>query len=312
MPAIAVLEPLAPEADTLVRAYATEIREGLNAPVDGVQAILTRGLGRLTADLLRSAGPTLRCVARVGAGTDNIDVAAATALRIPVFYAPDAFTVATSEHALALLLALARRIAPLDAAVRVGDWAATRAAPDTTDLAGKRLGILGLGRIGRRFGALAQALGMEVVAWSRTSRDPRFPYTDLDELLATSDVVSLHMSLGPETQGFLGAARIAALKPEAMVLNVARGGLVDEAALAAALRSGRLRGAAVDVLSQEPPPPDHPLLGLPNVLITPHVGALTDGAFRQACLQVAGAVLAYLRGEAPDREQVRNPEVMHR
>jgi D-3-phosphoglycerate dehydrogenase len=310
MAAVVVLEPLAPEADAVIRAHATEVREGLAAPVAGAAAIITRGQGRLTSAVLRAAGPSLRCVARVGAGTDNIDVAAATALGIPVFYAPDAFTAATAEHALALLLAMVRRIAPLDAAVRAGGWAAARAAPRLTDLAGQRMGIVGLGRIGRRFGELAQALGMEVVAWSRSARDARFPHADLDLLLRTSDVVSLHLSLNAETQGFLSAARIAALKPGAFVLNVARGALVDEAALAEALRAGRLGGAALDVLSEEPPPAGHPLIGLPNVLLTPHVGALTGGAFRDACLQVARAVVGHLRGDAADPAVVRNPGVL--
>ena len=305
---LVLLEPLHPDAEALLRAAGT-LRTGLDAPVAGAAAILTRGLGRIRAETLATAGPGLRCVARVGAGTDNIDVAAATARGLPVFYAPDAFTDSTAEHALMLLLAVARRVAPLAAAVRGGHWGA-RSGPPGLDLGGRRLGIVGLGRIGRRFGGLAQALGMDVVAWSRSARDPRFASVDLDELLATSDVVSLHLSLDAQTRGFLGAARIAAIKPGAILINVARGGLVDEAALATAVADGHLRGAGLDVLAQEPPPPDHPLFSLPQVLITPHTAALTEGAYRRACLDVAGAVAGYLRGAPADPALVRNPEIL--
>jgi len=307
-PKIVLLETLHPDAEALLRA-AGAVWPGLKAPVGGAAAIITRGQGRLTAAVLREAGPGLRCVARVGAGTDNIDVEAATALGVPVFYAPDAFTAATAEHALALLLAVARRLVPLEAAVRAGDWAA-RSGPPGLDLAGRRLGIVGLGRIGRRFGQLALALGMDVVAWSRSARDSRFPQAELGTLLRGSDVVSLHLSLNAETRGFLSAERIAAMKPGAILINVARGAVLDEAALAAAIRSGHLRGAGLDVLAEEPPPPDHPLLGLPGVLITPHSAVLTEGAYRTACLQVAGAVADRLAGRPADRALVRNPEVL--
>jgi len=305
---IALLEPLHPEAEAVLAAAAS-LRPGLGAPLPGVAAIVTRGMGRIPAEALAAAGATLRCVARVGAGTDNVDVAAATAAGLPVFYAPEAFTASTAEHALALLLAVCRRLPALDGAVRAGDWAA-RGGPAGLDLAGRRLGIIGLGRIGRRFGALAQALGMEVCAWSRHSRDPRFPQRPLPSLLAGSDVVSLHLSLAEETRGFLGAERLAAMKPGAILINVARGALLDEPALAAALASGRLRGAGLDVLAQEPPPTDHPLLQLPQVVLTPHTGALTEGAYRLACLQVASAVVRYLGSGTADPALVRNPEVL--
>ncbi len=305
---VVLWEPLHPDAETELAAH-HPLRHGLEADLGGAVALITRGQGRITAAVLAAAGPQLACVARVGAGTDNVDVAAASARGLPVFYTPDAFTAPTAEHALALLLALARRVPQLDGAVRAGNWAA-RAVPRTEGIAGLRLGIIGLGRIGRRFGELAASLGMEVRAWSRAARDDRFPHTDLERLLGTCDVISLHLSLEPETQGFLDAARIASLKPGAMLINVSRGGLVDEGALAAALRAGHLRGAAVDVLAQEPPPPDHPLLGLPNILITPHTAALTAGAFRAASLQVAGAVGAFLKTGRADPGVVRNPAVL--
>ena len=306
--AVAVLEPLHVEAMELLR-RTVEVRCGVGVAVAGAAAIVTRGLGRVSAGTMEAAGPRLRCVARVGAGTDNIDVAAATRAGLPVFYAPDAFTEATAEHALTLMLAVARRVPFLDGRVRAGDWAA-RVGPLGLDLGGRRLGIIGLGRIGRRFAELGRALGMEVVAWSRAARDDRFPHTDLDRLLATSDVVSLHLPLSPETAGFLSRERIARMRRGAIVVNVSRGGLVDEDALGAALAAGRLRGAGLDVLAREPPPPGHALYRLPQVVLTPHSAALTEAAFRRACAEVVGAVLDHLAGRPAPGRLLRNPEVL--
>lgn len=303
---MALLESLHPEAEALLAAHHA-LRRGLHADVRGVGAIITRGAGRVTAGMLHSAGPSLRCVARVGAGTEHIDLVAATAAGIPVLYTPDAFTQSTAEHALALLLAVCRRVPELAAAAAAADWAA-REGVLGLDLAGRRIGIVGLGRIGRRFGEMAQALGMDVCGWSRASRHPGFTMLELDELLRTSDVVSLHLALEPETVGFLDAARIARLKPGAVLINVARGGLVDEHALGSALRAGRLRGAGLDVLAREPPAADHPLLHLPGVVVTPHIAALTEPGYRVACLRIAAATLGWLRGAPPDPALVRNPE----
>jgi D-3-phosphoglycerate dehydrogenase len=308
---VVLLEPVHPEAEAVLEGAGCRLRRGSGAELAGAAAILTRGRGRLPAEALRAAGPSLACVGRVGAGTELIDVQAATALGVPVFYAPDAFTATTAEHALALLLAVARRIPAMDRAVRAGGWEVREQAAGL-ELAGRRLGVVGLGRTGRCFAALARALGMEVVAWSRRSADPRFPLLSLEELLRTSDVVSLHLALEPSTVGFLGPERIAAMRRGAILLNVARGALVDEAALVRALREGRLAGAGLDVLVEEPPPPEHPLLALPQVVLTPHSAAMTTRAFREACLQVAGAVAAYLAGQPPDPALLRNPAVLLR
>jgi phosphoglycerate dehydrogenase-like enzyme len=307
-PVVAVLEPLHPEAEALLGAVA-DLRRGLEAPLQGAAAVVTRGLGRVSAEAVREAGPALRCIARVGVGTDNIDLEAATAAGIPVLYAPEAFTAATAEHALALLLAVARGIPHMDRRVRNADWQA-RSGPLGLDLPGRRLGVVGLGRIGRRFAELGQALGMDVVAWSRSSRDARFPHLELDALLQDSDVVSLHLPLAPETAGFLGPDRIRRMRPGAILINVSRGALVDEEALAQALRSGALRGAGLDVLAREPPAPGHPLFDLPQVVLTPHSAALTETAFRRACLEVAGGVATCLRGLPLRPEALRNPTVL--
>ena len=305
---IALLEPLHPEAEALLAAR-HRLRRGLRADVAGVAAIVTRGLGRVSAATLSAAGPSLRCVARVGSGTEHIDVAAATAAGIPVVYAPDAFTQSTAEHALALLLSVCRRVVPLSAATRSGDWGA-RDGPLGLDLGGRRLGVVGMGRIGRRFAEMARGIGMEVVSWSRSAHPGTFPAVSLDELFQTSDVVSLHLALNEETNRFLDAGRIGMMKPGAVLLNVSRGGLVDEDALAEALHAGHLRAVGLDVLAEEPPRAHHPLLCLPQVLVTPHTAALTERAFRDACLLVARAVDGWLRGDPPDRALLRNPEAL--
>jgi D-3-phosphoglycerate dehydrogenase len=305
---VVLLEALHPEAEAFLEAR-YRVRRGLDAELRGAAAIVTRGLGRVDRDVLDAAGRGLRCVARVGVGCEHLDVGEATARGLPVFYTPDAFTDATAEHALALLLALARRLVPLDRAVRTGAWSAAREGPLGVDLAGRRLGVVGLGRTGCRFAALGRALGMEVVGWSRTARPAEPPWCPLDELLATSDVVSLHLTLGPETRGFLDADRIRRMKPGALLVNVARGALVDERALAEALEEGRLRGAALDVLAEEPPPPGHPLLGRPDVLLTPHTAALTEQAFRRASLEAVRAVDDWLSGRLPALAFWRNPEL---
>lgn len=263
------------------------------------EAILTRGRGRVTAELL-DAAPRLRVVARCGVGVDNIDVRAVQARHIPVVYAPGSTTYAVTEHTLLLMLALARRLPTLANATAAGDWA-IRNGYSGVELMGKRLGIVGLGEIGRRVAGLAAAFGMEVVTWSRASRDPRYPAAaTLSELLAQSDVISLHVALTPETHSLIGPKEIAQMRQGSLLINTARGGVVDPAAVLAGLESGRLGGYAADVLAQEPPAADDPLLSHPGALITPHVAALTDRTYRAMCVSTAQNVLAIVRGEAVD------------
>ncbi|HET7559048.1 MAG TPA: NAD(P)-dependent oxidoreductase, partial [Limnochordia bacterium] len=209
MTRIALLETLHPAATEALAQAAQVI---LVAPepspnvVAGCAALITRGRGRITEATLAGAGAGLRCVARVGAGVDNIAVDAATRRGVLVLNAPDAFTVTTAEHALMLMLAVARRVAEFDRAVHEGRWD-VRADITGGQLAGRLLGLVGLGRIGRRVGELALALGMRVIAWSPHGRDERFPHVELDELLAQADVVSLHLALSDATRGLLDAGR---------------------------------------------------------------------------------------------------------
>lgn len=270
----------------------------------GCAAIITRGTGRIPASVL-DLNPSLKCVARCGVGLDNIDVAAATRLGIPVVHAPESSTQSVAEHALSLAFALARHLGRLDRVVKAGNWG-IRDGFRAVELSGKTLGVVGLGRIGRRTAEMGQALGMRVVTWSPRSRDARFLTLPLEELLAAADVVSLHLALTPETRGLIGQEALGRMKPGAILVNTARGALIDEPALAGALASGRLAGAGLDVLTEEPPPPDHPLLRMENVLITPHSAGLTDTAYRRMCVETVEQVLRILNGEPPNPGNVFN------
>lgn len=279
----------------------------LCSAIADADAALTRGKGRLPREVLR-AGKKLKAVARCGVGTDNIDVAAATGLGIPVIYAPGSTTEAVAEHALMLILMVARRAARLNAEVKSGNWAYRDQYGMGLELRGKTLGILGLGDIGRRTAELGQAFGMRVVYWSRTSRDDRFELLDRDELLRECDVLSLSVALTPETKHLLNRDTIALMKPSAIVINTARGDVIDDQALYEALSAGRLAGAGIDVLTSNHE--HHPLWSLDNVVATPHVAAVTDVTFRQMCVPTAQEVIDIVRGKAPNPKLVRNPEVL--
>jgi D-3-phosphoglycerate dehydrogenase / 2-oxoglutarate reductase len=263
-----------------------------------VDAILTRGRGRITADLI-DACPDLSVVARCGVGLDNIDVAAAARRAIPVIYAPGSTTNAVAEHTILLMLALARRLRPLVNAVAVGNWG-VRDGYSGMELAGKTLGIVGMGSIGRRVAELASTLGMTVHYWSLRSRDERFSFRPLDLLLRDADIITLHLSLTSQTRHLIGPTQLALMKPSALLINTARGVIIDQQALCEALDAGKLGGFAADVLAVEPPDPTDPLLHSDKTLITPHTAVLTDATYRTICVRTAGNVLAVLRGDAPE------------
>jgi D-3-phosphoglycerate dehydrogenase len=270
----------------------------------GCAAILTRGTGKIPAGVME-ANRELKCVARCGVGLDNIDVAAATRLGIPVVHAPDSSTQSVAEHSLALAFAASRQLSRVDVAVKAGRWS-VREGYRGLELAGKTLGVVGLGQIGTRTAELGQALGLRVVTWSPHSRDDRFAFLPLPKLLETADVVSLHLALTPETRGLIDRAALSRMKHGAILINTARGALIDEAALYDALVSGALGGAGLDVLCDEPPAADHPLLRLENVLITPHAAGLTDTAYRRMCVETVAQVLRILAGQPPNARHVFN------
>jgi len=272
-------------------------------------AVLTRGRGRIPREALM-AGRALKCVARCGAGTDNIDVAAATELGLPVLFSPEGTTFAVAEHAMMLMLAVSRRLTFLDREVKKSNWEIRSRIGIGRDLYSKTLGILGLGRIGRRIAELGQAFGMKVVYWSARSRDDRYTYLELEDLFRSSDVLSISLSLSQETRGLVTAHLLALMKPTAIFINTARGEIVDEDALTEALVDGRIAGAGLDVMANEPPRENHPLFGLDNVVFTPHIATITDVAYHRMCVEVAAQVACVLRGEKPDARFVRNPQVL--
>jgi glyoxylate reductase len=241
---------------------------------DGLLCLLT---DRIDAALLRAC-PRLRVISSCSVGVDHIDLAAATARGIPVGHTPGVLVETTADLAFGLLLAAARRIPEADRYLREGRWSFPhRWDPEALlgrDLHGATLGIVGLGAIGRAMARRAAGFGMRILGWSRTPRSvPGVEACPLERLFAEAEFVTVHVALTPETRGLIGARAIAAMRPGAVLVNAARGGIVDEAALAAALATGRLAAAALDVFEQEPLDPASPLLAAPNLVLTPHIGS---------------------------------------
>lgn len=275
-------------------------KDEMEKALPGAHALIVRSETRVTADVMAKA-PQLRVIARAGTGVDTIDVAAATRRGIAVMNAPGANTVSAAEHAFGLLLSLVRHIPPAAEAMRQGSWDRKRF--EGTELRGKTMGVIGLGRIGGHVAQLARAFGMTVVA-----HDPFLPgeravelqvkLLPLDQLLRTADVISLHLALTSDTHHLINGARLALMKPSAMIINTARGELVDEAALAQAIKDKRLGGAAIDVFAVEPLPAESPLRGLDRVILTPHLAASTAEAQERVAVETASAVRdALLEGD---------------
>jgi len=272
-------------------------RDRLPELIFDCDALVVRSGTKVTADLLR-AGEKLRVVGRAGIGVDNVDVATATELGILVVNAPTANLLSATEHTFALLLALARNVAAADAALKGGEW--NRKKFVGAELQGKTLGVIGFGRIGRQVALRARAFDMNVLAYDplldddlvrRENAEPR----ELDDLLAEADVVTLHVPLTDGTRNLLSKERIAGMKRGALLVNCARGGVVDEAALLEALESGQLAGAGMDVFAKEPPE-DFALARHPRVVATPHLGAQTREAQVRISTETAKMVLKALDG----------------
>ena len=291
------LARLGEAADVLVHAGLTE--DQLAAILPDVDALIVRSRTQVSSKALQR-GTRLRVIARAGVGVDNIDVDAATRRGILVLNTPESSTIAAAEHTMAMLLALVRRIPHAHAALAAGRW--TREQFVGTELSGKILGVVGLGKIGSEVARRALAFGMRVVAYDPyvTEERARRLGVDLstwDDLLAQCDVLTLHVPLAQGTRALIGKSELAAMKSGALIVNCARGGLVDEETLLDALREGRIGGAALDVFAQEPPPAGHPLLAHPRVVATPHLGGSTAEAQRSIAVDIADQVLASLRGE---------------
>jgi D-3-phosphoglycerate dehydrogenase len=259
-------------------------------------AVIVRSTSRITRESLAGA-QRLRVIGRAGVGVDNIDVDAATERGIAVLNAPSGNTTSAAELAFALLLALARRVPMADRSMKDGLW--DRKILGGIELYGKTLGLVGAGRIGAAVARRAKAFGMKVVAYDPYLTAERAESLDielgtLDGVLERADVISLHVPLTDATRNLLGAPQLRKMKPNAFLVNAARGGVVDEVALHRALTEGWIAGAALDVFAEEPPGPDHPLRSLTNVVLTPHLGAATIEAQENVAIEIAAAVRSAL------------------
>ena len=271
---------------------------GLAAAIVGAQAIIIRSATTVSAELL-SAGTDLKIVGRAGIGLDNVDVDAATERNVLVANAPFSNAITAAEHTMAMLLAQARNIAHAHAALVEGRW--ERSKWNGVELAEKTLGIVGLGRIGGLVAARARAFDMEIIAFDPYVAPERaagmgIELVDLETLIGTSDFVTLHLARTPDTMNLINAELLAKAKPGLRLVNVARGGIIDEAALADAISNGPVGGAAIDVFAEEPTVAS-PLFTLPEVTVTPHLGASTVEAQLKAGVQVAEQVVLALAGQ---------------
>jgi D-3-phosphoglycerate dehydrogenase / 2-oxoglutarate reductase len=316
-----IVQPIHPDGLTLLRAAGIEPRAA-TAPdmasvareIAGASAVITRnaGLDRAAID----AASALRVVGNHGIGLDPVDVEHATRVGVPVVFTPYGNAESVAELALTLALAVAKRVVRADAATRAGAFG-FKYEGGIQELAGKTLGVIGFGRIGRRTAEMfVRAFGMRLVVYS-----PSAPTDAIDalggrraetlaEVLAASDVLTLHLPLRPETRGLIDAAAFAHMKPTAILVNTARGSVVDERALVDALRSGRIAGAGLDVYASESMPSDHPLLALETAVLTPHIGGASREAAQRTAVQVAQQVVDVLQGRRP--EHLVNPEVWER
>jgi glyoxylate reductase len=278
---------------------------------DGLLCLLT---DRVDSDVLRAA-PKLSVISSVSVGVDHIDLLAATARGIPVGHTPFVLVETTADFTFALLLAAARRVVEADRFVRDGSWTPENRWSPTMllgrDVHGAVLGVVGLGQIGKAVARRARGFGMSVLGWNRTPRVvPGIESVPFDELLARSDYISVHVALAAETRGLIDARVIARMKPGAILINTARGGIVDEAALALAIREGRLFGAGLDVFAREPLELESPLAGLRQVVLAPHIGSASVATRTRMAELAVDNMLSGLRGER--MRHCANPAVYDR
>ncbi len=312
-PVVLLAESLAPSAveqlgtDVEIRHVDGTDRSALLAAVADANALIVRSATRVDAEVF-AASRRLKVVARAGVGLDNVDVPAATARGVMVVNAPTSNIVSAAEHAVALLLATARHIPAADASLRAGKWA--RSSLTGTEINGKVAGIVGLGKIGQLVAQRLAAFGTSLIAYDpyvspALAAQLGIELVDLDELLRRSDLISIHLPKTPETLGLIGKDQLALTRPGVIIVNAARGGLVDEDALAEAVRSGHVGGAGVDVYVTEPTT-SSPLFELPQIVVTPHLGASTVEAMDRAGTDVARSVQLALAGEfVPDAVNVQ-------
>jgi len=268
-------------------------------------ALIARSPGRIGAEVF-DALPGLAVVSASGSGADCFDIAAATERGIPVLHYPGVAPIPVAEYVIAAILALGKRLREADEYLRTGGGWEPKNRFLGIEAAGRTLGLIGFGAIGREVARRASlGLGMRVIAHdpgkpAEVFRAHQAEGVSLDELLHTADFVSLHVPLRPATRHLVGAPELRRMKRSAFLINTARGGVVDEAALVAALSTGEISGAAIDVFNPEPPAVDNPLFGLPNALVTPHLAGLTEEGMARLCTAIAVQTLGALRGQRPD------------
>lgn len=316
MPRILVADKISAEGvDILKRSAQVDVMIGLAkddllASISEYDALVVRSATQVTAEVIAAAGK-LRIIGRAGVGVDNIDVNAATMRGIVVVNSPEGNTIAAAELTMAHLLALSRNIPAADQSLKRGEWERNRYVG--VEVYNKILGILGLGKIGREVAKRALAFGMRVIG-----HDPFLPaeaakklgvqLVEMEQLLRESDYITLHLPKNKETEGLIGSSEIKVMKDGVRVINVARGGIIDEIALTDALKSGKVAGAALDVYSKEPVQLDNPLFDAPNVITTPHLGASTEEAQSKVAVDVAEQIVDYLNGK-PVRTAVNMPAI---
>jgi D-3-phosphoglycerate dehydrogenase len=311
---VLLLETIAEEALAVLREQVNvftgydeaSLREILDHEV--IHAIVTRGKGQINKPLM-DACPHLQVVARCGVGLDNVDVTAATAKKIMVINAPGSNAATIAEHTLALMLMLMRNMYESVAQVKQNNWNwRNQYAGD--ELNGKTLGILGMGSIGKRVAKLGAAFGMEVLYWSRSALDLPYKYLAMEDVLRHSDIVSLHLPFNRETDRMIGKKQLGLMKTGSLLINTARGALVDHDALLQALNTQMISGYAADVLPDEPPVQSLPVVHHPEVIITPHSGSLTAATYRQICLFTVNNVVAVLTDKPPDPDSIYNRQAL--
>ncbi len=302
MAKILVTDGMAPEGlDLLKQAGHTVESKKVSADellklIGDYDGLVVRSATQVTDAVLKAGSPRLRVVGRAGVGVDNIYLPAATSTGVIAMNAPMGNIVSAAEHTIGMIFAVARLIPQAHAKLTKGEW--DKKSFVGIELDGKTLGIVGLGKIGKHVAQVLQAAGMNVIAYDpflspEVAKDLRIESVSVDALLARADIVTLHTPLTEQTRNLINAERLKTMKKTARIINVARGGIVDEAALAAALKAGIIAGAAIDVFAEEPIPAGHPLMGMPNAIITPHLGASTEEAQVKVSVDIANQFNAY-------------------
>ena len=316
MPKVLVSDPIAPEGiEILKRVADVDVKTGLPkeelaAIIGDYDALAVRSETKVTAEVIANA-KNLKIIGRAGVGVDNIDVEAATKRGILVVNSPEGNTVAAAELTVAMLLALARNIPQADASLRGGEW--KRAKYMGSEVYNKTLGVIGLGKIGREVAKRLQSFEMNVLGYDPYLKPEQaealgIKLVELDTLYKESDYITVHVPKTKETSGMINAEKLALMKPTVRLINVARGGIMDEAAVAEAAKAGRIGGAAIDVYSTEPATKDNPLLAIPNIITTPHLGASTEEAQVNVAIDIAEQIADVLQGK-PARAAVNMPSV---